>query len=292
MCPICNSKKYKNIGLANIGAKASKLTNKEFHVVQCVSCQLYYVKPLIDFDENDWRFLYDENYFALMSTWYYKNRQKDRKNRFDKLNFYFSGRIDNFLDVGCGEGYCLIEAEERGWKAYGVDITDNRINEAKKAGIEFSLGTLMDVKYPNDFFDIIYMDSVLEHVTNPGEYLSEIKRILKSGGLVYIGVPNEDSLLNDVKKFFYLLRGEKTSSKIKPFESPYHVIGFNKFSLKNALTLNGFKIKKLRNFACRLEFMKSKFPSKNFFHSLALLPIYLAALPIRKEVYLEIYAQK
>lgn len=292
MCPICNSKNYKIIGPAYLGAKASKLTKREYDVVQCLSCQLYYVNPLIEFDENDWRFLYDENYFAPMSNWYYKNRQKDREKRFDKLKFYFNNEVKNFLDVGCGEGYCLIEAEERGWRAYGIDIVDNRIYEAKKKSIEFSKGTLFDKKYPDDFFDIIYVDSVLEHVVNPGEYLSEIRRILSKGGVVYIGVPNEDSLLNDIKKIFYMLSGDKKSSKIKPFESPYHVIGFNKNSLSNALTAHGLIIKELRNFACRLEFMKNKFLSKNYFHSLALLPIYLAAVPMRKEVYLEIYAQK
>ncbi len=292
MCPICKDNYSRVLGLPEIGAKAERIITEDYQVVQCLTCETYYVYPDINLTEKQWGMLYDEEYFAPMSKWYYKNRDKDRKKRFDKLLSYCQGPVYNFLDVGCGEGYSLIEAEKRGWKAYGNDITDNRIDQAKKNSITFHCGTLTDINYPDDFFDIVYLDSVLEHVVNPDDYLFKINKILKKGGMVYIGVPNEDSLLNDFKKIFYFLSGKKFSSKLKPFEIPYHVVGFNKNSLKYALIRNNFTVRDLRNFACRVEFMKSKFLSKYFFHSLALLPIYGLAVPLRKEVYLEVYAQK
>jgi ubiquinone/menaquinone biosynthesis C-methylase UbiE len=170
-------------------------------------------------------------------------------------------------------------------------ITDNRIEEAKTDNIKFYSSNLIDCRFPENFFDIVYLDSVLEHVLNPLEYLLEIKRILKKGGVIYVGIPDEDSLLNDIKKSLYLFKGSKLSPKLRPFESPYHVVGFNRKSIKFTLELVQLDIKSIRNFACRLEFLKSRPFSKPFFHSLLLLPIYLLAVPLRKEVYQEVYAQ-
>lgn len=292
MCPICKSVQFVSKGLASTSPKASQVINKKYEVVQCLNCHTYYVEPSIILSLSDWQFLYDDEYFTPMSKWYYDNREKDRVERFDKLIHYSGKPKSNFLDVGCGEGYSLLEAEKRGWRAYGIDIADNRIIDAKKDSVKFKVGTLIETNFPDNYFDVIYMDSVLEHVVNPGNYLAEIRRILKIGGVVYLGVPNEDSLLNDIKEIYYRIRGKKFSSKLKPFESPYHIVGFNKDCLRTAVEQNGFRISELRNFACRTEFLKSKFLTKQFFHSLLLFPIYLFAVPLRKEVYLEVYAQK
>ena len=261
-------------------------------VVKCKNCNTYFVSPSIDLTNEGWKFLYDENYFPQMSKWYEKNRAKDRKERFDKLALFFNKTVNNFLDVGCGEGHCLVEAEKRGWKSHGVDISDHRIEMAKNNTIQFKNSTLTQSNYPDNHFDIIYLDSVLEHVLNPLDYLNEIRRILKKGGLLYIGVPNEDSLLNDFKKVFYWISRNKVAAKLKPFETPYHVVGFNEKSIKFALSLAHFDIREIRNFACRYEFMRAKPFSKAFFHALALFPIYILAILFRKEVYLEVYAQK
>jgi ubiquinone/menaquinone biosynthesis C-methylase UbiE len=292
ICPVCKSTNALFVGHAKVSAKALKVVRDQYHVVNCLTCETFFVTPPIDLTTDGWRFLYDESYFPQMSKWYEKNRKKDREKRFNKLQLLYKKSITNFLDVGCGEGHCLIEAQNRGWKPHGIDITDHRIAMAKKNLIEFKNSTLTDSNFPDNYFDIIYMDSVLEHVINPIDYLLEIKRILKKGGLLYIGVPNEDSLLNDFKKLYYMLRGNSLSNKLKPFETPYHVVGFNTKSIKYALELVHLEIIELRNFACRLEFMRLKPFSKGFFYTLALFPIYILAVPVRREAYLEIYAQK
>jgi SAM-dependent methyltransferase len=292
MCPSCQSSEYTLIGSPYINPKVTKIIRKDYKVAECNSCGLYYIIPQIDFSAEEWKYLYDENYFFEKSSWYHKNRERDRKERFNNIIKYSSNEIRNFLDVGCGEGYCLLEAESRGWNAFGLDINDNRIDKAKKNNINFINSDLPSSKLREDFFDVVYMDSVLEHVINPLDYLSETKRILKKGGILYIGVPNEDSLFNDFKKLFYKISSQQVAPKIKPFKSPYHIIGFNKNSLENILNRSLFKIEKLRNFACRLEFLKEKPFTKEYFRAMVLLPIYFMAIPIRKEVYFEVYAKK
>ena len=292
MCPICKSKDIYIVGNPSIGIKATKIINKDYKVVKCNNCSFYFVDPKIDFTENDWKYLYDENYFVEKSNWYTKKRKNDSKKRLDKISKFTSKRIKNFLDIGCGEGYSLIEAEGRGWNAYGVDITDHRIDKARESNIRFINSDLMSSNLHDNYFDAVYLDSVLEHVINPIEYLKEIFRILKKGGILYLGVPNEDSLFNDVRNIAYKFTKKKITEKIKPFQSPFHINGFNKNSLKFSLQKTGFNIVKLRNFACRVEFMKAKPFTKEYLVLLSILPIYLLAVPLRREVYLEAYVQK
>jgi SAM-dependent methyltransferase len=292
-CPVCKSSSYHSIGIPQIGEKASKIINEKYLVVQCNICQYYFLDPNVKFTQDKWEYLYNSEYFPKPTKWHLKQRELDRKNRFDNLQNYSSLNIVNFLDVGCGEGYSLLEAYNRGWESYGVDIFDNRLEEIKNKTSHFVKSDLLDASFPDNFFDIIYLDSVLEHVTNPLEYLIEINRILKKGGLVYIGVPNEDSLFNDFRKFVFRFSGRKDiSEKIMPFKTPFHIGGFNSFSLDFIVNSIGLIIKVKRNFASRLEFMKYPFLSKSYFLALMFLPIYLIAIPFKREVYYELYLEK
>ncbi len=292
MCPICKSEYFIFVGNPFIGPKAEKVIKKDYKVVKCLNCNFYFINPTIELTEFDWKYLYDNTYFVENSKWFLKKRKSDSKERLENAAGYNSNKIENFLDIGCGEGYSLIEAHNRGWNVYGIDITDHRMKDARINDIKFINSDLINSKLPSDFFDIVYLDSVLEHVHNPSEYLIEIKRILKQGGILYLGVPNEDSLFNDARKIFYKLTGKNITEKIKPFQSPYHINGFNKKSLTFALINAGFKIAELRNFANRLLFMREKPFSKEFLKLLFVFPIYLFAIPIRREAYLEAYVQK
>lgn len=292
MCPICESENFIFLGNPLISGKAAKVIKKDYKVVKCQHCSFYFINPPLELTESDWRYLYDNNYFVENSKWFTKKRKIDSKERILKAAQFNKNDIKTFLDIGCGEGYSLIEAADKGWNVYGVDITDHRNELAKSKNISFINSDLINSKLPSDFFDIVYLDSVLEHVYNPSDYLSEIRRILKKGGILYLGVPNEDSLFNDFRKIYYKITGRKITEKIKPFQSPYHINGFNKKSLTFAITKAGFKITEIRNFANRLLFMREKPFTKDFFKLLLIFPIYLLAVPLRRESYLEAYVQK
>jgi SAM-dependent methyltransferase len=292
MCPICKSENFIFIGNPLISNKAQKVIKKDYKVVKCLKCSFYFVNPPLELSESDWKYLYDETYFVENSKWFINKRKLDCKERITKSAGFTSNKIDNFLDIGCGEGYSLIEAKSKGWNVFGIDITDHRMESAKTSDIKFIKADLINSNLPSDYFDVVYLDSVLEHVYNPSEYLLEIKRVLKKGGILYLGVPNEDSLFNDVRKILYKITGKNITEKIKPFQSPYHINGFNKSSLTFALNNAGFNITKLRNFANRLLFMREKPFSKDFFKLLFVFPIYLLAVPFRREAYLEAYVQK
>ncbi len=293
MCPICSQSKYKEIGIPRSEEKVLEILRKDYRVVKCADCGFYYIYPLIDFSSSEWQMLYSKDYFPQLTGWHYYVRKRNRISRLKSLEHFSKNSIRTFLDLGCGTGEMLVESNAKGWNTFGVDITDHRISAAKEQSIKFFSGTIFESNYPDNFFDCIYMDSVLEHVTDPIRYLNELNRILKKDGIAYIGVPNEDSFFNAVKKNIYLLTGRKNnSSRLQPFVTPYHIGGFTYSSLNLASKKTNFKVLKLRNFASKLDFLSFKIFRKEFVQSLLISLMYLAAVPLRSEVYFEIYLQK
>ncbi len=293
-CFVCgNSSKFKIINKPNISPKAKLLIKEIYQVLKCQNCRFYFVSPQI-LTNVEMSKLYDETYFTEMTNWWQKKREQDRKDRLDKLYECLNRKIGiRFLDIGCGEGYVLIEAADRGWEVHGLDVFDNRMQSAKRQDIKFFKGDIFNAQFPDNHFDCIYMDSVLEHLFDPVNYLKELKRILKVGGLIYCGVPNEDSLFNDTKKLLFVLSGRfNISERIKPFIDPYHVSGFTKKSLQIAALQLDFQIVQIRNFGGQYEILKFSAFSKPFLVNLLLLPIHLLATPMRKQTYLEVILKK
>jgi 2-polyprenyl-3-methyl-5-hydroxy-6-metoxy-1,4-benzoquinol methylase len=295
-CPICNSYEKKEIGLPKTNLISKRFVDGEFKIVQCNNCQLYYVSPKINFSSNQWSELYNSEYFSNQSNWLVKKRRKELAERFDKARSLIENKSQKlrYLDVGAGEGKGLLEANKRGWEATGIDIVDNRLQEAKLSGIKFITSNLLESDLPENHFDFIYVDSVVEHVLNPFEYLSKIKKLLSKGGVIYIGVPNEDCLFNSVRKLAFKVAGKKNESeKIKPFDSPYHVIGFNKYSLKYFFEKVELTVLKKRNFGRKFDFLSYPPTSKSFWVSLFFLfPVEYPGQLIQRDIYFEAYLSK
>ena len=97
------------------------------------------------------------------------------------------------LDVGCNNGLFLYILKNLGWQTYGLELNKEGAKAAQSLGVQCFSGTLEEAAYPDNFFDIVRIYHVLEHVPQPREVLGEIKRILKPNGLVYFEVPNQAS---------------------------------------------------------------------------------------------------
>jgi len=110
------------------------------------------------------------------------------------------------LDVGCGEGMFLCEAAARGWMTWGTELSPYAARYASTAlGREIFCGELYDASFPQEFFDVVTLWHVLEHVREPARYLAEIRRVIRPGGLLVIAVPNVDDLL--MQAAYRIVRG-------------------------------------------------------------------------------------
>jgi SAM-dependent methyltransferase len=109
----------------------------------------------------------------------------------DIIHFRGEGRI---LDVGCGPALYLALLKSIGWKVYGVEVNTYACEYAvNKLGINVFCGELEKSNFPSDFFDVIRLVHVLEHLPSPLTTFTEIKRILKPDGIIYIETPNQRS---------------------------------------------------------------------------------------------------
>ena len=144
------------------------------------------------------------------------------------------GRI---LDVGCGSGLLLQEFQKIGWEVYGVDPSQTASHRARQLLQSNNIfrGTLDDITFPLNSFDIVTMWHSLEHVPYPREVLMTVNRLITTAGKLKIAVPNIDSW--EARFFGKWWRG---------LEPPRHLYLFSPKTLTSLLTSSGFQVTRLR----------------------------------------------
>ncbi|MBN1352374.1 class I SAM-dependent methyltransferase [candidate division KSB1 bacterium] len=145
------------------------------------------------------------------------------------------------LDVGCSYGAFLEMAEEHGWEAYGVEISSKAYSyavEQRKLNIQNC--TLESAEYPDDYFSVVTLWDVVEHLDDPLSTLREIHRVLKADGVLMIFTINQKSLINAVGHLIYALSFKKIVSPLVLLYDIHHNFFFNKRTLEHLLKQAGF----------------------------------------------------
>jgi len=112
------------------------------------------------------------------------------------------------LDIGVGDGVYekLLPTPVRGrLKIYGIDISSNQLLRAKpflKVGKVVDLN-VQKIPYKKNFFDIVLVSELLEHVFFPEKIISEALRVLKKDGYLIITYPNSGALQLRLSLFFW-----------------------------------------------------------------------------------------
>lgn len=157
----------------------------------------------------------------------------------------YSGK-GKLLDIGCGKGEFLSVASKRGWEGYGLEPSEKFAKFASdKYGLKVKVSSLDAAGYPDDFFDVVTLNMALEHIDEPKKHLIEIKKILKNRGLLFIEVPNTDSLMLKIAALYFWLKKKNWSPVLSPLHYPYHCYGYNKTSIKYLLSAAGMRIEKM-----------------------------------------------
>ena len=99
------------------------------------------------------------------------------------------------LDIACGVGYGSFLMAKDANEVIGVDISEEAIEAAnikyKHPNLIFKTGSTDDIPVGDNYFDIVVSFETIEHHDRHDEMLSEIKRVLKSGGLLIISSPDK-----------------------------------------------------------------------------------------------------
>ncbi len=99
------------------------------------------------------------------------------------------------LVIGFGEGHeANYLSRELGTKIIGID-KNLRIPEGEEVIFLPVLSSALQLPYPNNSFDFIFYHHVIEHVPDARTSLLEIDRVLRPGGLLYIGTPNRHRII-------------------------------------------------------------------------------------------------
>lgn len=234
-CPLCGVNKYYFIfeKLPNFPGAA---------IVKCNNCSHVYTLLTGEPDKDE---LYNDKVYKIVDT---------RKSLFDKiLTWEYSRvlkRIHEFksakgliLDFGSGKGKLAGLAKENGWQIKGVETAKERAEYSRKVyDLEVSTDYYSTGRIYNDYFDVLTMFHVLEHLPSPQILLTElVKHNLKKDGLIVIEVPN-------IKSWQASIAGRKWMH----LDIPRHISHFTPATLEQVGQQSGLVTLRTRYFSFHL----------------------------------------
>jgi 2-polyprenyl-3-methyl-5-hydroxy-6-metoxy-1,4-benzoquinol methylase len=225
-CPVCAS----GVPIS------SHFKNGADRIRKCPTCSVGFVYPRLSgpellsqysqdyFQEKGYDKLQESGYVNLQA---WRAKMATCLGRVNRLRGAKTGLL---LDVGCGKGWFLEAARERGWQVQGVELCAEVAKRTmERVGTQVYIGNIFDIELPSETFDLVTMFDVIEHLEAPVEALRICYRILKPGGVLAISTPN-------LRGLGCRLLGAKAFA-VWPDE---HIFYFGPASMKRALQLADF----------------------------------------------------
>lgn len=239
-CPIC-------------GAADTRLHHDQGvrRVLKCHACRLVFVDPLPSSDEKAEveRAAFEgetlpetADFFGECGSDYKEGPLvRDFTSALDSI-----GRAHppgDMLEVGVGTGLFLHLARERGWRPFGIDICGaSAIKAAGDFELSVDVGDFAEYAYGSDSFDCIAMLDVLEHTLDPAAVLAKACGILRPGGVIYIAVPNQDSMLTRLVDLYAKCKGPGAKWMLERLYVEPHLYYFRPALLSSVLENTGFEM--------------------------------------------------
>jgi SAM-dependent methyltransferase len=179
-CHICGALLAQTMPIVN-----DPITHEPFSVLRCVSCGLGHTDPQPDNLSPYYPVAYYGGRHGLTARMCIRRRLRmlslsGLRARTPELG------PPSILDIGCGDGSFLLAAKAQGWLVAGVERFPGA---AREAGLTIATNT---DEFQGQQFDYITLWHSLEHMTEPGKLLKQIKPLLKQDGKVIIAIPDGD----------------------------------------------------------------------------------------------------
>lgn len=284
ICPIC----ARELGLTSLRASALDVSGGElFNYMSCQHCSVLVLQnpPALDGDVD-----YSE-------SGYYRKEHIRGGWLFDAIiaiytahrirvarNAAANGSLDGkrILDIGCGKGRFLEQAQKLGAEVSGVEPTRRSYDAARiRLGDAVRNTVMADNLFAAGYFDVVTMWHVFEHLSAPVSMLNICRRVLKPGGKLILAVPN-------CRGFIAMLGGPVWFN----LDPPRHLVHYDVSSLTSLLRQAGFEVEEVNHHYPELTYMSvlqtllNKLPVTNNF-----LFNYLkrnsGALPVNTGIYLK-----
>ena len=154
-----------------------------FAVQQCRQCGLAYTSPRPCF-EDLLEVFYGDDYLCYQSSGLLDRMRVALLGKSHlKLFAQYVPPEGRILDVGCATGSMLgyLQAHTD-WQLHGCEPKKPVAEVARRRGIEVVPATLREANFGDDFFDLVHMSHVIEHLPDLNETVAEVFRVLKPGG--------------------------------------------------------------------------------------------------------------
>jgi 2-polyprenyl-3-methyl-5-hydroxy-6-metoxy-1,4-benzoquinol methylase len=160
------------------------------------------------------------------------------------------------LDAGCGTGWFSKFSCDRGANVTSMDLGEKLLSKvALKCKSEGVVGSILEIPFENNTFDIVVSSEVIEHVPDPYKAMQELFRVLKPGGTLVLTTPN---------KVWYFAIWIANALKLRPYQGLENWTGW--FEMKRKLTKIGFVKIDMRGIHLFPFISKALYPILNFFH--------------------------
>lgn len=209
-----------------------------YQVLACSRCGFTHLVPVPSRDEV--RRVYERDYYSVVKPDYFDRYVAPsldwwRRQYTRQLHLIERFAFSRLLEIGCGWGVFLECARDRGWDVLGIEPAAAPAAYCKSRGLPVIRGLFEDLPDRElGSFGAVYLDQVLEHMTDPAGILRRVHSLLTPGGVVGIVVPNDYNPLQN------LLR----KCGFPPYwvVPPYHVNYFTFDSLAALLRACGFDV--------------------------------------------------
>lgn len=214
--------------------RMSETKRSHYRIVQCKNCGLYRSDPVLE--SSELQKLYLDSEFTYGSE---TGNLKQTYGGYIQTILPNLPAKENYLDIGCGNGFMLEKAKELGFvNVFGVEPGEKPVALAR-ADIrpQITIGFFESGMYQENFFDLITIFQTLDHLENPKVILKECFKILKPGGVILL-------INHDLGAPLNRLLGERS-----PIVDIEHTYLFNRRAQALLLQESGFR--DLRTFAVK-----------------------------------------
>ena len=237
-CCICGSNSNRSVSRGY--DYEYQTTQQEFTFVQCNNCGHLFLNPRPKITCAD--LIYPPNYYTLAGR-HSADRSKiisffKNKIILNRLSYFkpFFDKPMSLLEIGCGDCSLLLSLKAKfpHLICHGVDIRFSELHRraCRDIGIELIQGPIETVDLPDNTYDLIIMNQLLEHLWYPEDVIAKIYRVLSKGGMV--SIETVDSSGYDRILFSRSFWGG--------YYFPRHMNLFSDEGLRKLLEQNGFKI--------------------------------------------------
>lgn len=216
-CPYCGCGVFKASEQPN-----TVFNGKEFVYCICTQCQIEYVHPLPT--EADLKAMYPPSYQQGVITRVTKDEGESSFGlRFPyKLHLSQMGSAPQgeMLDLGCGNGAFIAYAKTCNLKVDGVEFGAEQVHALQAAFPDHSFFTVDDFLRSEKKYALIRMSNVLEHLTDPKDFMQQVCSKLLPNGILLAEGPLErnKSFARWIRSMYFKLRSSRKSD-----HAPTHI---------------------------------------------------------------------